>query len=87
MSLESWKEAYVQCVEYMRILYHRCKLVHADLSEYNLLLVIFSLIVFIIDSILKYRVWGEIIDTKKNEEELLLALKTLFEWFTTSNGS
>jgi RIO kinase 1 len=31
------REAYVQTVRIMRHMYHRCKLVHGDLSEYNLL--------------------------------------------------
>jgi RIO kinase 1 len=31
------REAYVQCVLIMRRMYHRCRLVHGDLSEYNLL--------------------------------------------------
>ena len=32
-----WRALYVQLLGYMRIMYHRCHLVHADLSEYNIL--------------------------------------------------
>ncbi|KAF2454101.1 RIO1 family-domain-containing protein [Lineolata rhizophorae] len=36
-ALATWTDMYRQVLGYMRIMYQRCKLVHADLSEYNLL--------------------------------------------------
>ncbi|KAF1966687.1 Serine/threonine-protein kinase Rio1 [Bimuria novae-zelandiae CBS 107.79] len=34
---QKWKSLYVQLLGYMRTMYQTCRLVHADLSEYNLL--------------------------------------------------
>lgn len=34
---EEWRSLYVQVIAHMRTMYQRCSLVHADLSEYNML--------------------------------------------------
>jgi RIO kinase 1 len=36
-NLEDWNQSYMQTMLIVRRMYQRCKLVHADLSEYNLL--------------------------------------------------
>ena len=34
---EKWRELYPQCVRMMRVMFQHAKLVHADLSEFNML--------------------------------------------------
>ena len=38
LSAEQWESCYDQTLHIVQELYQKCKLVHADLSEYNLLL-------------------------------------------------
>ena len=33
------RELYLQCIQMMRVMFHESKLVHADLSEFNMLYV------------------------------------------------
>ena len=35
--IERWSQVYLEIIKIMRVLYQECKLIHADLSEYNLL--------------------------------------------------
>lgn len=35
--VDNYEIVYKETLRYMRILFHDCKLIHADLSEYNLL--------------------------------------------------
>lgn len=37
ISVEKARELYYQCIRMVRDMYHLCHLVHADLSEYNIL--------------------------------------------------
>lgn len=36
-ALARWRKVYIEIVSYIKIMYQDCKLVHADLSEYNIL--------------------------------------------------
>jgi RIO kinase 1 len=36
-ALARWRKVYIEIMSYMKIMYQECKLVHADLSEYNIL--------------------------------------------------
>eukprot|EP01135_Chromosphaera_perkinsii_P008937 Nk52_evm47s1524 gene=Nk52_evmTU47s1524 len=44
---ETAKDLYFQCISAMRRMYHDCRLVHGDLSEYNLLL--YKKLIYVID--------------------------------------
>ncbi|XP_065843269.1 serine/threonine-protein kinase RIO1-like [Oscarella lobularis] len=37
LSDSKWGELYLQCIKAMRVMFHQCHLVHADLSEFNVL--------------------------------------------------
>lgn len=37
LSAARWDSAYVQVVKHMRTMFHKCRLVHADLSEFNMI--------------------------------------------------
>ncbi len=37
------RETYLDCCKMMRVMYTRCRLVHGDLSEYNILCVVLRL--------------------------------------------
>jgi RIO kinase 1 len=37
LSLDKLRECYLELIIQMRVLYQKCKLVHGDLSEYNIL--------------------------------------------------
>ena len=40
MTEERYNEGYFEVINMMRAMYHKCHLVHADLSEYNMLYVL-----------------------------------------------
>ncbi|XP_065175337.1 serine/threonine-protein kinase RIO1-like [Sycon ciliatum] len=37
VSENGWSQLYQECIELMRKMYHKCRLIHADLSEFNML--------------------------------------------------
>jgi RIO kinase 1 len=47
------RELYLQCIQLMRTMYHKSQLIHADLSEFNMLLVVLLLILIAIHNGLK----------------------------------
>jgi serine/threonine-protein kinase RIO1 len=73
---ESWRDFYLQTISLVDRLYHDCRLVHGDLSEYNLLLHSPSLTVYAID-------FGQSVDTShpQQREYLQRDVQTILLFF------
>ncbi|KAF2197376.1 Serine/threonine-protein kinase Rio1 [Delitschia confertaspora ATCC 74209] len=75
---QKWKDIYIQLLSYMRIMYQVCRLVHADLSEYNLLYHEGKLFVIDVSQSVEH-------DHPQSLEFLRMDIKNVSDFFRTKN--